>query len=127
MSWMCPYCGYENYHDPLNSRHKPKCGRCNHDMKTPAELQDQINDERGDYLEIINSEQNRLCRARDEIESLNSDLVHAESAFNESAKIISDAKKELSRLGNMKIFREIDRETKVQSDKKQTKINEMVS
>lgn len=96
-------------------------------MKTPAELQDQINNERGDYLEIITSEQNRLCRARDEIDALNSDLVHAESAFEESAKIISDARKELNRLNNTKIFREIDREIKVQSDKKQKKIDEVLA
>ena len=125
MTWTCPLCGYENMKEPLNSRHKPKCGGCNEDMKTVEEVQDQINEQRAEYLEIIQSEKNRLNRAREEIEALKSDLSHAQSAFDDSAKLISDSKKELERLDNLRIFREIDREIKVKLDIKQKKIVEV--
>ena len=119
MTWTCPLCGHENMKDPLNSRHKPKCDRCNEDMKTVAEIQDQINEQRADNQEIIQSEINRLNRAKEEMEHLKTELSWAQQSFDDSAKIISEARKELNRLDNLKIFRDIDRETKVQSDEKQ--------
>jgi archaellum component FlaC len=96
-------------------------------MKTVVEVQDQINEQRADNQEIIQSELNRLNRAKEEIEHLKTELSWAEQAFDNSAKIISEARKELNRLDNTRIFRDIDRETKVQSDAKQKKIIEVTS
>ena len=96
-------------------------------MKTVEEVQDQINELRGDNQEIIQSEINRLNRSKEEIESLKTELSWAQEAFDNSAKIISDARKELKRLDNTRIFRDIDRETKVQSDEKQKKIIEVIT
>lgn len=125
MTWVCPLCGFENLKEPLNSRHKPKCGGCNKDMKLASEVQDEINQQRGDCLEMISLETNRLNRAKEEIEALKSDLSHAQIAFDNSKKIILDCKKELTRLNTIHIYRDIDRETKVNLDVIQKKIIEV--
>ena len=127
MTWTCPLCGYENMKDPLNSRHKPKCRGCNEDFKTVKEVQDQIDEQRADNQEIIQSEINRLNRAKEEMEHLKTELSEVQQAFDNSAKSVSEARKELNRLDNTRIFRDIDRETKVQSDVKQKKIFEVIT
>ena len=126
MTWTCPLCGYENMKDPLNSRHKPKCRGCNEGFKTVKEVQDQIDEQRADNQEIIQSEINRLNRAKEEMEHLKTELSEVQQAFDNSAKSVSEARKELKRLDNTRIFQDIDRETKVRSDVKQKKIFEVM-
>ena len=37
MTWVCPYCGQQNYREPVNGRDTVRCTRCEKNKSTPEE------------------------------------------------------------------------------------------
>jgi len=122
MTWCCPYCGYENLQDPLNSRHTPTCKLCKKERIAPEKLREKIDIEISDLQDILKQHRGILERVSDEIEYYNSELVSANATFKDAKEVVIDCKNEIKRLEGAYIFYEVDRNTKFIDDKKQLKI-----
>ena len=126
MTWICPYCGYENLRDPLNSRDKPRCCGCTKSMITPEVLQEQIQAQIWDYEEILKNQNELFTRAREMVESTKSELGERQRRYDNAVKEVKESQAELDKLRNFKIYFKVGKEAKARQDKKQKTLLEVL-
>lgn len=106
MSWICPWCGTENYREPLNGRDSMMCRACKEDYISPDDLEAQVKAQISDIEEIYKSALNRRQEASDRIASLEDELSSARIKFSDAQSDMNEYGAELKKLQNFKIFRE---------------------
>ena len=116
MTWVCPYCGYENQRDPLNSRDTPKCTGCGEDYITPDELEKQIQPQIKATEEDLKEARHQMQEASDHCSALQDELSNWEQKRKVALNDIENEKMELTRLKTFKIFREVNREARARLD-----------
>lgn len=116
MSWICPWCGTENYRDPVNSRHSVECRSCKEEKISPDELEAQIKPQVDAFSEDLKNARGLMNEARDHIASLNDEISAWQIKYDAAATDVADAKKEIEKLKNLTIYREINREAKTRLD-----------
>jgi SMC interacting uncharacterized protein involved in chromosome segregation len=84
MTWICPYCGQENWNEDRIAFKEPPCTRCKKERITPEQLRENLNKERKELLKDL-----KLCRPdvsmlREEIEDLETDLAEAKCRLMET-------------------------------------------
>jgi len=116
VTWICPYCGAENFRMPVNSRVTPECIGCGKDYNTPEGVEIEIAREKSlwesEYKSALHERQN----ARDHISSLEDELSSWNIKLKDSEKDVSEIGTQLGILENQKIFREVDRVEKAKAD-----------
>ena len=126
MSWICPYCGYINENDPLNSHHTPKCGGCDEEYKIPDWLLNyKINTTRELKTGMHANNLERIeIHAR--IEFLKTELASEQIKLYDAQSENSRMYKELTKWERTKIYglnnEEIDKAVKATLDPKQVKL-----
>lgn len=125
MSWICPYCGYTNKIDPLNSRHKPDCGGCDERYEVPEVLLKRKTEEMQQLKVNLHAAQlaNDACRAR--IEHLKTELADEQSDLEKARCEYSGIFKALTKWENTKVYGltdEIDKAAKAALDIHQAKL-----
>jgi len=122
MSWICPHCGFENEIDPLNSRHHPTCKGRGETHQTADELEAQITPQIEAYEGDLRNSRALMNKARDHIASLENEISSWNLKYNDAAKDVATAKKELEKLRKFKIYREtssFDKAAKARLDVRQ--------
>jgi hypothetical protein len=108
MSWICPFCGYENHIDPLNSRHHPECKGCGEDHISPDTLEAQIRPQIKFNEDSLKEAKAELGEARDHISSLKDELSSWNLKYESAKTDVAGCEKELKKLRDFKIYREGD-------------------
>jgi septal ring factor EnvC (AmiA/AmiB activator) len=116
MSWICPYCGTENYRMPLNSRHTPECTGCGENFITPEELESQIKPQIEAFEDELKSARHLMQEASDHISSLRDEMSSWEQKRQAALNDLDEAQMELTKLKTFKVFREVNREARARLD-----------
>ncbi len=130
MSWICPYCGTENYQDERVGRQEPRCRQCKEERISPEDLESRKETEAGRL-------ERELDRARDTIKDIKGSIEFHQSIVEEHIGPLADLRQELEELRdeirpireamkkweNLIIFyEEKDRALKAEQDRCQTKL-----
>jgi len=116
MSWVCPWCGFENYQMPLNSRHEIFCKGCGKNHTTPEEVESMIKPQIEAEEAALKEARAQMNEARDHIASLNDEMATWQNKYEVAAENVAEAKKEIKALKNVRIHREADRVAKTRLD-----------
>lgn len=106
MTWVCPYCGTENYQDDRIGFRGPYCSRCNQERETPEQAMlkkntaiNELRKEEKDLISKIGGINDQISSLLDEVAGLNirmNDLkrermeVMADIAEQESIEIFTE-------------------------------------
>lgn len=122
MSWICPFCGTENYLMPLNSRHDVLCKGCGERYISPDDLEAQIRPQIIEEEKFFKIAMDELQDINDHISSLTDELSSWNLKRKDALAELENTKAELDRLRGFVVHREADRTAKIQADKYQTRI-----
>jgi len=108
MTWVCPYCGQENWNEDRIAFQEPCCHRCRQERTTPEGLRKKLDEEVKEIKEDLHHIRSTEM-IREEISSLENDLAELKC---ELADILEERKPYIERLKeikNMKIYTEAER------------------
>ncbi len=128
MSWICPYCGTENYQDDRVGRQEPRCRQCNEDRISPEDLEKRKKKETATLerdCERINEEAARIRESMEFhqsiIEEHTGPLADLKQDLEELRDEMRPIREALKKGENLTIFHEVkDRALKAEQDKYQT-------
>lgn len=95
MTWVCPYCGFENWNEDRIAFKEPGCARCKKARITPEKLRKQLEEEAKEIRKDLKVVHPDIYMLREEIEDLETDLAEAKCRLME---VIEERKPYLVRL-----------------------------
>jgi chromosome segregation ATPase len=91
MSWICPYCGTENYRDERVGRQEPRCRQCKVERITPEELE-KLKEKTMGKLE---GDRKQL---RDQVDEIRASIEFHQSIIDEHTGPLAELKNDLEEL-----------------------------
>jgi len=128
MTWICPYCGTENYQDDRVGRQEPRCRQCSEDRISPEDLERRKETEAARLEKEIEQANEHAAGIKDSIEFHQSiiaehtgPLADLKQELEELRDEIRPVRESLKKWENQIIFyEEKDRALKAEQDKYQT-------
>lgn len=94
MSWICPWCGWENVQDDRIGRDEPKCVRCKHERTTREEIQKKQEGKLADIEKEIREIHQHLDPIIWELDDLYSEVAKLEMERDDYRKDLNELLKE---------------------------------
>lgn len=130
MSWICPWCGTENYQDDRIGRQEPKCRNCKNERMTAEELEKYRDNKTGSIKRDLDKLSDMISGLKETIEFHQSiieehtgPLTDAQQELAEMRDEAKPLREELKKLEDLTIFyEERNRELKAVQDPHQSKL-----
>jgi len=104
--WTCPYCGYENLRDPLNSRDRPACLGCGENYTTAEAIEHKKGKELADLRLMLRGLEEKIHLLRDQAESAKSEYAAYEREIVGNQTDAAELRKEIVKWETMKVHSE---------------------
>lgn len=95
MTWICPYCGQENWNEDRIAFSEPPCKKCRKERTTPEQLRKNLDDEKKQIIQDLRTIRPDVSMLREEIEEMESDLCQLKIQLQE---VLQERKPYLERM-----------------------------